>query len=593
MPQITLRVYPPDPNPNNVNPATWVIKRIHQLGLNSNFQDEKENTYIRTDYIDPDNKHGTLIARYITQDIGELYEITQKKIKKTIPEKLEEKTIAKLEKYNLKQTTTKDKKKLTEYYGGWIDNRWIELVRDNNRELYFLILDPEGLSLKSNIITDDKILVPPQLIPWQAPPIITNEDLQNFNPQQHLQNIITLLKKYVFFPEPALYEILALWSMSTWIREIFPVFPYLHFRGPKSCGKSKSLEALAPICYRGILTASPSEATMFREINDKGVTYFIDDLEQEDIEKRNLLGLLDSGYRRGYLYSRCAEKTRSVEYFKVAGFKAFSSRDTFRDVLESRCISVHMTRTRKKVPLFFSPKDTLSVLRGQITLRSVLMLTRMKQQQKTLEDGEDTYIEVSINNNNNNRLSVLSRTDELFTYIPLLLKNLSSVSSHTCFGKTYLSSEANKKTVKAPLDTGTDISPLSKPICPPLSSEAKKFIQRLIHQKQEEDQIGDESIVLEAIVKYISGFGLYDYPSSSAIARIINEEEDNPKSKWSSVRVGRILTRLNFSQKKIGGGSKSRGYVLEQDKLRTWFKEFDIDVPDKFWDSGWGDVKDK
>jgi len=466
----------------------------------------------------------------------------------------------------------KKRKRLTEYFGGYIEGKLCDLVRDEDGYILFQLVG-ETVELKSELILDDKVLIPPVKVPWNVPPPITQEDIDNYDPNRYLKEIKDYLHKYVEFPRESQYDLLGMWVMATWVKDIFPVYSYLHMRGPKSCGKSKVLEVLAPICYRGVLTASPSEATMFREIEGKGVTYFIDDLEQEDIDKRNLLGLLDSGYRKGWLYSRCSStEDRTVEYFNVSGFKAFSSRDDFKDVLESRCIPIHMTKTKRKVPLWIEESDSLKVLKLGSVTKSVIFQTAIKKAQKKYEMTDkntlisdttascDTLLYNNIYNiyNNNvyydiyviDNILVQCRTEELFAYTLILASLLSQAVQAITF---------------------------EVPKC------VTEIVVKASQEKLEEDTLGEEATLLEVVVEILTCHGWGVHLTVADISESLHREVSNRKDMWSDRKIAQLLKRIGFVQKRTG---RKRYYVIEKDYLKKCLGDFGVEYPpDLFKDS--------
>ena len=466
----------------------------------------------------------------------------------------------------------KKRKRLTEYFGGYIEGKLCDLVRDEEGYILFQLVG-EKVELKSELILDDKVLIPPVKVPWNVPPPITQEDIDNYDPNKYLREIKDYLHKYVEFPQKSQYDLLGLWVMATWVKDVFPVYSYLHMRGPKSCGKSKVLEVLAPICYRGVLTASPSEATMFREIEGKGVTYFIDDLEQEDIDKRNLLGLLDSGYRKGWLYSRCSStEDRTVEYFNVSGFKAFSSRDDFKDVLESRCIPIHMAKTRRKVPLWIEECDSLKVAKLGSVTKAVIFQTAIRKAQKKeachLENPEkgvtmtscDTFIYNNINSiySNNiysdiyviDNIFVRCRTEELFAYTLILASLLSQAVQAITFE---------------------------------VPKGVTEVVVKASQEKFEEDALGEEATLLEVVVEILTCHGWGVHLTVADIGESLHREISNRKDMWSDMKIAQLLKRVGFVQKRTG---RKRYYVIARDHLKKCLEDFTVEhPPDLFKDS--------
>ena len=64
--------------------------------------------------------------------------------------------------------------------------------------------------------------------------------------------------------EPALYDILTSWIIASWVPECWKVVPYIFFYGPINSGKTRGLEILTTLSYRGLLSSNITTASLYR-----------------------------------------------------------------------------------------------------------------------------------------------------------------------------------------------------------------------------------------------------------------------------------------------------------------------------------------
>ena len=157
---------------------------------------------------------------------------------------------------------------------------------------------------------------------------------------------------HLFLPSLELYDVLTAWVLATWVREIWPVVPYIFFYGPIASGKTRGLEVLHRLCYRGILAGNISAAALFRSCEQWHPTLFLDETEIYNREtKSEVVGLLNSGYRRGQYAIRVKQTQHGseLEVFDVFGFKALAGTRGLAQALESRSIMIRMLKARRPV----------------------------------------------------------------------------------------------------------------------------------------------------------------------------------------------------------------------------------------------------
>jgi hypothetical protein len=202
------------------------------------------------------------------------------------------------------------------------------------------------------------------------------------------------IREYIYahldLPDDRLYDVLSAWAMATWIPEKFETVPYLFFMGTRDSGKTRGLETLHQLSYRGILSPSASPSALFRHIEKYGPTLFLDEAEIYGLEeKREAIALLNAGYRRGQYVLRTSTETSEGQAFAVFGFKALASTDILTPTLESRAIVIPMNRNVRNVKLLLDKEEA-----KQLRMKLLLYRFRMLRTPEGIE-GFEGFSEVS------------------------------------------------------------------------------------------------------------------------------------------------------------------------------------------------------
>ena len=207
--------------------------------------------------------------------------------------------------------------------------------------------------------------IPLQRLPW--PSVTTIEFYQN--EEQLFNNVKQFFTDHLDVQNELFYDIYTAFVLASWRVEDFKVVPYLFFLGPLSSGKTRALECLQRLCYRGILATSLSAASLFRALEAWHPTLFLDESEiynrKEMIE---VLALLNSGYRKGQYAIRIEkieEGNPQIAMFDTFGFKSIAGTEELASTLQSRCIITHMSRAIREVRLFIDEEQAQS-LRNQL-----------------------------------------------------------------------------------------------------------------------------------------------------------------------------------------------------------------------------------
>lgn len=147
----------------------------------------------------------------------------------------------------------------------------------------------------------------------------------------------------------------SLWTLHTYtIREpgqaqICEFSPILFISSPeKSCGKSTLVELLADLVPRPLMASNISEAAMFRIIESRRPTLFLDEIDTFFGNRKEISGVLNSGCRQAGRFIRMGGKNFDIPIeLRTWGAKCISGIGTIPDTVESRCLKV---RLKRKLP---------------------------------------------------------------------------------------------------------------------------------------------------------------------------------------------------------------------------------------------------
>jgi hypothetical protein len=191
--------------------------------------------------------------------------------------------------------------------------------------------------------------------------------------------ISNFLVDHVFLPDERLYDVLTAWVLASWIPEKWDVIPYLLVKGPISSGKTRLLETLAAISYRGIFSANMTSAALFRVSELYRPTIFLDETEIYNKEEySDVIHLLNAGYRRGQKAWRVEHDKNGdhvVKGYDVFGFKAFSGTEELANALQSRSIIIDMVKNVKPVSFSVNEKRAKNLRNKLLKYRFTILCT--------------------------------------------------------------------------------------------------------------------------------------------------------------------------------------------------------------------------
>jgi hypothetical protein len=144
--------------------------------------------------------------------------------------------------------------------------------------------------------------------------------------------------------------VLALFTLNTYAFDLFDTTPYVQIDSALGgCGKTTLLFHLEATCNRAYLGADPSQAALFRRIDRDKPTWLLDEaaiLNGHDERAQSARAVLDAGYRKGAMVSRCEGENNELRDFEVYCPKVFALVGSLRGTTLDRCIIIHMVKMK-------------------------------------------------------------------------------------------------------------------------------------------------------------------------------------------------------------------------------------------------------
>ena len=194
-----------------------------------------------------------------------------------------------------------------------------------------------------------------------------------------LDLIYSTLKRYIIADEALLVRA-SLWIAHTYFVDELFVSPICLITSPQSnCGKSLLTTVMMEMCNRSFpITASITEAAMFRIIEECMPTIALDEADLNLQKNPALQGILNAGHMRSTAWTfRCDPNNSFVEKFKTFCPKIISGiRSTqIRDTLTNRSIILSMRRKRKNEScecfLYSEARQAFAQIRRKIKRASI------------------------------------------------------------------------------------------------------------------------------------------------------------------------------------------------------------------------------
>lgn len=162
------------------------------------------------------------------------------------------------------------------------------------------------------------------------------------------------IARFVVLPSSAALDAVTLWIAATHAGQWFEHATRLAVHSPeKRCGKSRLLEVIEALVHDPVPTSNASVAALFRLIAAAEVmppTLVIDEADRlfgtkkADDDNRDLIGLLNNGFRPGKPTWRCVGPQQVATAFPNFAFAALAGIGRLPDTIEDRAVNITMRR---------------------------------------------------------------------------------------------------------------------------------------------------------------------------------------------------------------------------------------------------------
>lgn len=164
-------------------------------------------------------------------------------------------------------------------------------------------------------------------------------------------NVRSYIKRYWATENDYLYEGLAAFAISTWLRPNFDYLPHLMVMGKHETGKTRLLNTLGNICYRAINPVDASPASVFRTIDIYNTTFFLSEYHDLIEEKQMEINTLIKGaQKRGETVMRTEGEKYDPVSFSLFTHVGIGTQYEIPDDTESRCIEIQTRPANEQMP---------------------------------------------------------------------------------------------------------------------------------------------------------------------------------------------------------------------------------------------------
>jgi hypothetical protein len=301
----------------------------------------------------------------------------------------------------------------------------------------------------------------------------------------------SFIMEYFDAPDERVYDVIVAGvAWSYFYREIRKSTPYLLFLGPWRSGKTRALEVFTALGHRALQVVDPSEASIFRIIEEFKPLLVIDEANVLDL---NILAILAAAYRYGAVIPRVVDPDKGLDgirMFHVFSFVVYASREQPRDDIFSRSVTVFCEKAVRQTKKLID-EERAAALRTRWFAQRLRLYNKVRMTFAEFE-SED------------------GRMQELFS--PLLVMS-----------RLFGDQEAERNIVS-------------------YGREIEMRVRSL-------ETTSEEAEVVEAVVKAVEGRGP-DAPEYLTNAEIMG----NLNGEWEPRKLGKLMTRLGFRKVKLTGG---------------------------------------
>lgn len=254
-----------------------------------------------------------------------------------------------------------------------------------NPPIKYLVYKLDGTTeIADSVQVGGTVYHPPQTRLVDTQTLLLPTDVEEYGEQSMLfQELRHAIDGYLHVEDVQFRNIMAYYTMLSWIYDRFDVVPYLRFQGEYGTGKTRGLQVIGALSYRPIMAGgATTSAPIFRLVSAFRGTLVIDEADFSDSDMwTDMIKILNTGYMKGFPVLRMGKDARDKwdpEAFDCFGPKILSTRRRFSDqALESRCLSYTMPLTTVPVSIPYYLGEEFRT--HMAALRNKLLLWRFRR----------------------------------------------------------------------------------------------------------------------------------------------------------------------------------------------------------------------
>jgi len=169
------------------------------------------------------------------------------------------------------------------------------------------------------------------------------------------------VRTYWAYPDEWMYDGLAAYAITTWLRDEIEAVPQLMVIGKHDAGKTRLLNTLRHICYRAKLPVDFTGPALFRTIDAFGTTMFLSEFHQLAQDQKEVAeSVIKGSQKRGESVLR-VEKNGAGEFtpkdFDIFTHVGFATQYEPADDIASRSIEIKTKSTDRDMPMEFDEQE--------------------------------------------------------------------------------------------------------------------------------------------------------------------------------------------------------------------------------------------
>ncbi len=195
-------------------------------------------------------------------------------------------------------------------------------------------------------------------------------------PDQDLHtDVVRFVYDHIEFTDEGFYEVVASFILCSYIPELLRFAPRMMFYGPTRSGKSRALDVLRRLSYRGWWLLAPTGAALYRTIEEYHPTVLMD--EYQDIVGDRSIDVdlvFKGGFEQDIRIPRVSSDNGSTIMFKPYSLMAIGTKKFPKEDLMNRAFQINMMEKTRDLSRFID-EDRAKDLRGRLLgfrLRSLI-----------------------------------------------------------------------------------------------------------------------------------------------------------------------------------------------------------------------------